>query len=190
MKFMDILGHCRPKYWIMEEVKNVAHVTNLGRLVKNDLHLKPGEYRLIKHQEIHFIKACDHGYPHIRKRLFAGHYPRLKPTRKVKPRVKTPIAQARGYYHGKKDHVRVLKQLRGLIQESDRQDLKRSEIMKNPIHPDVWKWLMSFPRDYVVCGSKQQQFEQIGNAVMPAISKLLYNKVKRNERVQVQRRLW
>ncbi len=186
-KCLEIKEYFQPKYWIMEEVEDVAYVTNKGRLIKKRNQLDENEFYLIDEKYIDFIKASDHGFPHRRKRLFAGYYPRLKPTNTTEIKVKTPIAKSRGYYHGKEDHVKVLKNLRKLLINSGRSDLTTYEIYQNPIHPEVWKWLMGFPREFKVFGNKKQQFEQIGNAVIPKISSLLYQQINENKPVKLMK---
>ncbi|MFQ3618476.1 MAG: DNA cytosine methyltransferase [Cyanobacteriota bacterium] len=35
------------------------------------------------------------------------------------------------------------------------------------------KWLMGFPRDYVILGTQEEQFKQAGNAVTPPVAEML-----------------
>jgi site-specific DNA-cytosine methylase len=143
---LEIRDRIKPRYWIMEEVQEV------GVLAEKMGWFKP-----------RYLKACEFGLPHERKRLFAGNYP--EPIRghwrgKLFP---TPTASQRGYHQ---------------------RDAKRTKLHFRKFfgHPwptvDDYKKLMGFPEDYYVYGNKNEQFVQLGNAVCPPVSAAIARAIK------------
>lgn len=203
LKVRDLL---QPEFWAMEEVPAVA------------------KYNLIEKGFIHFYKACDFGMPHRRERFYAGNFPAPKkhpfkhkrvqtPTttgynhfvytnkpewpalHELRMMLKTPIAQMRGYYHGKDDKNRIIKQLlqisptpdaRGYAHDLDRLGKDRhvrpstQELVqyKDLITPAFCAAIMGFPEWFVFSGNKSAQYRQIGNAVCPPIARAIWTAIK------------
>lgn len=106
------------------------------------------------------LNANGFGLYHKRTRCFFGVFSKVKPQTKMKYVFPTPVAMNRlgrgGFYTQT-----------SLSQRKDFADIRLSY----PVC--VSKWIMGFPDDYIVLGSKREQEKQIGNAVCPPVAKAI-----------------
>ena len=179
-RYMEALDELKPRWWVMEEVVGAV---------------KTG---LIPRQYHRYLKACDFGLPHVRKRLFAGNYPEVVKNRCI-PSIKTPIAEMRGYYHGKEDKNRIIESI-GMLPTitsgagchcavaGDRFKLIDAAILidgKDPtktfgdiVTVEFCAKIMGFPGDYAFAGNKTQKYRQIGNAVCPPVARAIWEAIQ------------
>ncbi|MHA1892091.1 MAG: DNA cytosine methyltransferase [Promethearchaeota archaeon] len=177
-KYLEIKEILKPRIWIMENVPMAAQILeNLN----------------VSKAFIRFLKAIDFGLPHVRRRLFAGNYP--KPT-KIKNYqfiiLPTPVAAFRGYGHGKEQRAIILEKCYQFTKENYPfliDDDYDKNVYSQVISPTFYKLIMGFPAWYEFLGNKTDQYRQIGNAVCPAVSRAIYNAIKKKKKFYEQVRL-
>lgn len=173
-RYVDIRNYLKPKWWVMEEVPGAAYV------------LDEAGQRIIKDWEVRFLKASDFGLNHRRRRLFAGNYPNPKKTiYSGSMKIKTPVAQVRGYGHGKEDRHAILKKAYELIEGEVYNDVNELRFC-DVVTPEFYAMIMGFPGDYTFFGTKDEQFVQIGNAVCPPVAKAIWEAIKSGRQWKVQ----
>jgi DNA (cytosine-5)-methyltransferase 1 len=212
-KFLEIKNVINPKYWVMEEVPAV------GKIGEKKGWFKPRYLKACEFNLPHMRKRLFAGnYPPPIKKHYKGietgfYYPTItsagadggsnsrkafKKRIETKKMLKTPIAQIRGYGHGKEDREKLKEmftELGGMFPTpvttgNDRDHStkagglntystvrKKIEKFTDVITPELCAWIMGFPSWYKFLGSKTQQYKQIGNAVCPPISKAIYDAI-------------
>jgi len=185
LKIKDLL---KPDIWIIEEV------TEVEKYFEDPKHVL---YNAIPKEYITRYKATDVGLPDRRERMFAGNFPRFFPApfkqiivngHAWKKTVKTPIAHMRGIGHGKQDYRKTREEYRGLARFLVDVGVLKA-MPKNPFDTDVMKWLLGFPLDYKLAGDRLEQQQQIGNAVSPAISRRIYDEIKKGRKFEMIQKL-
>ena len=201
-KYVDLRDDLRPTWWVMEEVPGAAYVCDeAGRRIIKDWEirfLKASDFGL-PHLRNRLFAG---NYPNPVKHPYKGefwvstdgkHKTRYIPTpmtggiqafgyerergypnvEKLKAMIKTPVAQIRGYGHGKDDRSDILARAIGLIGDGSAVDAESMRFC-DIITPRFVAKIMGFPDDYVFSGTKDEQFVQIGNAVCPPVAHAIY----------------
>jgi len=136
-KCLEIIALVKPKFWILEESPFAADFVPNPR----------------------FLCANDFGLYHRRRRLVAGNYPDVRPTRHVRVIHRTVVAQeVKAFTSG----MRLSKEARSCCQWFGRR-LTTWELQV----------LMGFPPDYFFHGDYKERCMQIGNAVCPPVAKAI-----------------
>lgn len=136
-KCIEIIKIAKPKFWLLEESPYAAEFVENPR----------------------FLSANDFGLYHRRRRLVAGNYPEIKPTRHVDVKHRTIVA------HEKKAFTSGMKyspDARSCCQWFGRR-LTSWELQV----------LMGFPPDFFFYGDYNERCIQIGNAFAPPITKAI-----------------
>lgn len=158
-RYFEIRDFLKPKIWILENVPGAV------------------ETGLFKDGEIRYLRACDFGLPHVRKRLFAGNYP--------EPRASPYVGKVWTSKDGRHSTMYVPTPMTGGIQVF-KYDRERGYpcgenfdfLYGGSKSPALVAGLMGFPESYIFHGTVAQQYEQIGNAVCPPISRALWMVIK------------
>ena len=140
-KCLDIIEQARPRFWILEQSPFAAPFVPYPR----------------------FLCANDFGLYHERRRLFAGNYPDVRPTRQVKVIHSTIVAHELKAYN---KNMRHRPDARSCCQWFGRR-LASWEL----------QILMGFPSDYFFYGNYDERCIQIGNAVCPPVSKAILDSI-------------
>lgn len=132
-----IRDYLKPRWWVMEESPFAAHLVDEPR----------------------FINANDHGVYQRRRRLIAGNYPEVLPSRqcrKIHPAIRAQEAKAFN------KNMRHSKKAQSCCQWFGRR-------------LEVWELaaLMGFPIEYKFAGNYKEQCIQIGNAVCPPVARAI-----------------
>ena len=100
------------------------------------------------HKKIY--RLSDYGVPQIRRRVFAGKYnePKKHPTNTVFPTILA--TEYKGMSHRNGERLASLLKRKSLIPEA--------------------KLVQTFPLDFILCGTLQDQYIQVGNAVPPLMA--------------------
>ena len=108
---------------------------------------------------IHYkiLSANNFGLFHKRDRCFFGKFDKVIKITKNPIIFPTPLAQKGGH--------------NTYIQYSLSRRKKVDAMIRYP--PQVSKWIMGFPDEYVILGGKLEQSKQIGNAVCPPVAKAI-----------------
>jgi site-specific DNA-cytosine methylase len=123
-----------------------------------------------------YLRAIDFGLLHERKRLFAGNYPTVNVEKcHSRPVIDTPVAQIRGYGHGKESRKQISETARKLSGNN-------GDTFEGTVTVEFCAWLMGFPARYVFAGTRNEQYIQIGHAVCPPVSKAIWQSIKENKR--------
>jgi len=223
-KYLDVVNELKPRWWVMEEVPGAVKTglisKHLQRFIKaSDVGLPHVRNRLFAGNYPDIVKKQYNGEkwfsddkkhssaviptPQTNGIQFFGYerdrgYPAAENLKKM---IKTPIAQMRGYYHGKEDKERMTVKLNQLLPTitagagchcavaGDQFKLIEAakSLLESPDEPrsfgeivtvDFCAWVMGFPEWYKFSGKKSEQFKQIGNAVCPPVSRAIWNAIK------------
>lgn len=134
---LAIRDFLKPRWWILEESPFAAHLVEVPR----------------------FIKAVDHGAFQIRKRLYAGNYPGILPTRprwKIHPAIRAQEDKAFN------QNMKWSKKAKSCCQWFGRK-LESWELQA----------LMGFPLEFTFLGDYAERCVQIGNAVFVPVVKAI-----------------
>jgi len=140
--FLSVIEDQTPKFWILE---NVPHLSKFLKCW----------YRI--------FSMNDYGIPQIRRRLFAGSYnmPKTNPTSIIFPTVLSLESRWKSSSYIDSIQPRKYRRLKGLGASSA---FRRLSLI-----PEV-KTIQTFPLDFILCGSLNDQYTQIGNAVPPLMA--------------------
>lgn len=139
--YLRIVDVSRPRFWVMEESPFAADFVRWPR----------------------FLRACDFGLYHERRRLFAGNYPDVKPVKTCRVIHPTPVAQEEKAFN---HNMRHRGDARSCCQWFGRR-----------LHTWELQVLMGFPPEYKFRGDYKERCIQIGNAVCPPVSKAIFNQM-------------